>query len=351
MPAYPELAAARAAMASAPALYQPSVFWREASAAIVDDIETHGIERFRSLPTPMGYFVPTWGVPVNGFSTEQVQALSELMRTQFPQAGKAMLGLQQFLSGEMAAQADYRVLLAADDPARLPHLHAFSESTVGTPVGQMVFEGRRFSRSAMNYLLGLAMLKKHLGPALPRVVLEVGGGFGTLGEVLAASGLPNWRYIDIDIPPTSFVAQWYLQQVLGESQVTGWVQTRDRSVLPISELPPATVLAAWQIEQLQGEVDVFVNFISFQEMEPHIVRNYLAQANRLNARWVLLRNLREGKPRRVPGQRHGVDTPILGDDYLAMLPDHTLVERATLPFGYQTVDGFHSELMLLRRRD
>jgi hypothetical protein len=96
---------------------------------------------------------------------------------------------------------------------------------------------------------------------------------------------------------------------------------------------------------------VFVNFISFQEMEPHIVRNYLAQANRLNARWVLLRNLREGKPRRVPGQRHGVDTPILGDDYLAMLPDHTLVERATLPFGYQTVDGFHSELMLLRRRD
>ncbi|MEK8047671.1 putative sugar O-methyltransferase [Ideonella margarita] len=350
MKAYPELAAVRAAMATAPDIYQPSVFWRDASATIVDELCAGGIEHFRSMETPLNYFVPTWGVPVSGFTAEQVQALTGLLARDYPGATKAQLAMAQFLSGESAAQADYRVLKAADDPTRLPHLHTFSESEAGSPVGQMSFEGRRFSRSSMNYLLGLAMLKKHLGAELPRVVLEVGGGFGTLGEVLAASGMPDWRYIDIDIPPTSFVAQWYLEQALGASRVTGWAQTHGQASLHIETLPPASVLAAWQIEQLQGRVDLFVNFISFQEMEPHIVRNYLAQAMRLQARWVLLRNLREGKQKRVPGQRHGVDDPVTGDDYPDMLPGYDVVERATLPFGFKTVDGFHSELTLLRRQ-
>jgi hypothetical protein len=39
--------------------------------------------------------------------------------------------------------------------------------------------------------------------------MEIGGGFGTLGEVMAAGGIENFRYIDLDIPPTSFVAQSY----------------------------------------------------------------------------------------------------------------------------------------------
>jgi hypothetical protein len=92
-----------------------------------------------------------------------------------------------------------------------------------------------------------------------------------------------------------------------------------------------------------------VNFISFQEMEPHIVRNYLGHVTRLGTRWVLLRNLREGKQLRK-NDWVGVDVPILSNDYLAMLPDYELVERNVLPFGYRTVDNFHSELLLLRRR-
>jgi hypothetical protein len=121
--------------------------------------------------------------------------------------------------------------------------------------------------------------------------------------------------------------------------------------LLIEELPPASVLCAWQIEIVRGRVDLFVNFISFQEMEPPIVQNYLAHVSRLNARWVLLRNLREGKQKRGhPDHWVGVETPILGDDYLDMLPEYELVERNVHPFGYRTVDGFHSELLLLRRK-
>jgi len=59
--------------------------------------------------------------------------------------------------------------------------------------------------------------------------------------------------------------------------------------------------------------------------------------------------MREGKNLRKNGVA-GVDKPILGDDYLAMLPEYKLVERNVAPFGYHTVDGFHSELLLLKRK-
>ena len=36
----------------------------------------------------------------------------------------------------------------------------------------------------------------------------------------------------------------------------------------------------------------------------------------------------------------GVERAILGDDYLAMLPEFRLVDRGIFPFGYRTVDRF-----------
>ena len=329
-------------------LYRPTIFWAEASSRIVTELCTYGVEYFRSLPDALGFFVPTYGTPGSGFSVEQSAGLLGWLRREFPQTRKLQLALDQFLSGEMSAVADYRVLLAADDPRRLPHLHTFSESTVGEPVEHFEFDGRGFSRSSLNYMLGLALLKKHLHGDVPRTVLEIGGGFGTLGEVLSSAGIDGLHYIDIDIPPTSFVAQYYLGEVLGKERVATYAQTHDRASIEIISLPQAAVLCSWQIEKLQGQVDLFVNFISFQEMEPHIVKNYLSHVRRLGTRWVLLRNLREGK-QLWKNDSVGVEKPILGDDYLAMLREYGLVERNVRPFGYRTVDGYHSELLLLRR--
>jgi putative sugar O-methyltransferase len=228
-------------------------------------------------------------------------------------------------------------------------LHEFSESTFGKPIEHFELGGRRFSRSSLHYSLGLTLLKKHLGNEVPRRVLEIGGGFGTLGEILAQSGIDDLRYIDVDIPPISFIAQCYLQHVLGEERVATYAQSRERSSIEIDSLPTASVLPAWQIEKLVPSIDLFVNFISFQEMEPHIVRNYLSHVRRLGAKLILLRNLREGQ-RLASQHAYGVETPIRSDDYLEMLPEYELVERSVLPFGFETVDGFHSELQLLRQR-
>lgn len=346
---YSELTRAREDMQAQSELYRPTVFWDEAAARIVTELSAYGAGRLRSLPSSPYFFAPTYGIP-GSFTIEQAESLRAWFRQQFPEDKKPQLALNQFVSGEMSALADYRVLLAADDPQRLPYLHTFSESSYGEPLEHFEFDGRRFSRSSLNYLLGLSLLKKHLRGDALRTVLEIGGGFGTLGEILSSAGIAELRYIDIDIPPMSFVAQSYLSEVVGKENVATYAQTRDEASIDISALPPVSVLCSWQIERLRGQVDLFVNFISFQEMEPPVVRNYLGHVGRLGARWVLLRNIREGMIARRENDSFGVHTPLKSDDYPGMLPGYELVERNVLPFGYRTVDGFHSELLLLRRK-
>lgn len=346
---YPELTMARRDMLIQSALYRPTAFWDEASSCIVSELQLTGVNRFRSTETALDFFVPTYGSPGGSFSLEQNHGMREWLQTRYPQDIKPQLTTASFLNGQMSATADYRVLKAADNPEHLPYLHKFSESKYGEPVEHFEFDGRWFSRSSLNYLLGLALLKKHMHGDVPRIVLEIGGGFGTLGEVLSSSGIDGLRYIDIDIPPMNFVAQHYLGALLGEEHLATYAQTAHIDSIQIDALPQTSALCSWQIEKLQGQVDLFVNFISFQEMEPHIVKNYLGHVTRLGARWILLRNMREGKQLRRHGSV-GVDTPILGDDYVAMLPEYELVERNVIPFGFQTVDGFHSELFLLKRK-
>jgi len=146
------------------------------------------------------------------------------------------------------------------------------------------------------------------------------------------------------------VSGYYLAQQPG-IRFCDYRQTRELDRIPVPSAPQQMVLCPWQLPSVEGKIDLFVNFISFQEMEPHVVENYLQHVDRLTARFVLLRNLREGKPVKSEQRKYGVDKPILGSDYDALLPGYELMATNVYPFGYRTVDGFHSELRLYRRRN
>jgi len=328
-------------------IYQPSTFWLNASKAIMTEISEYGLENFRRIKTVLDFFVPTYGSPGIGFSEKQSNTLLASLRKELPGNIKAELTLKFFLTGRLFALADFRVLLASDDKKNQPYLHTFSESNIGNPIEQFNFEGRYFSRSSLNYMLGLAMLKRYLRGELITNVLEIGGGYGSLGEILCNGSLSNFRYIDIDIPPTCYVAQYYLSRLYGEDNIATYANTAAKETISIETLPKLAVLCSWQIEKLVGRIDLFVNFISFQEMEPDIVKNYIEHIIRLKPRWVLLRNMKEGKNISKNGEV-GVISPILGDDYIAMFSDYELIERNIFPFGHKTVDDFNSEILILR---
>ena len=327
-------------MESAPAQYRPTNFWSSGLQAIVDDIDELGIESFRQHESARRMYVPSY--------TNDRQALRRAgnLIDRLPY-GRTLA--DRLVRNTPRAQADYRVLLAADRPGR-PDLSTVSESEHGRPLDQMTFGGRRFSKSMLNYLRGLAFLKRHVDTADLRVVMEIGGGYGTVGEILAAAH-DDTLYIDIDIPPVAYVATWYLQQLLGEEQVFSYDRSRAMDELSIEAISAdyrSAVFCPWQIEQLTGEVDLFVNFISFQEMEPAVVENYANQVARFRPRHVLLRNSRAGKDQAAPGEI-GVIEPVVQADYLRYFADYHLVAADAEVFG-ETFGTFSSEVLLLERR-
>lgn len=328
-------------------LYQPGVFWQEASKDMVEDLAKNGIENFRRLTSSLSYFVPTYAFPGNALSETTVSSLKNwLAAEQLSQKQRDYLN--QLVTGYSAALADYRTLAASEYAVKQqPNLLSFSESHVGNPIEHFNIEGKFYSRSALNYLLGLSFLKKHIDLTTCKRVMEIGGGFGTLGEILHKV-LPEAQYIDIDIPPTLCCSTHYLTQIVGEDKVSSYQEINAEGFTELNKLKSMAILPSWMIEKVTGKIDLFVNFISFQEMEPEIVQNYLNHVKRLGADWVLLRNMREGKQLRSQ-HRVGVDNPILFKDYIAMLDGYELVDNNVIPFGFKTVDGFHSELMLFKK--
>ena len=326
-------------------IYKPSSFWKNASEKIIGEIKEFGIENFRNLNTPLGFFVPTYGTPTNSFTQE----ISDSILEQLEKMGtkKQQLAMEEFLSGYLHALSDYRVFKSSNNESKRPRLKDFSESSYGNPVEHFEFDDKKFSRSSLNYLLGLSFLKSHLGENdTIETVLEIGGGYGTLGEILYKAG--GVKYIDIDIPPISFVAWNYLKSLSDEIEPF----VHEKESVQIDKLKSLSVFNSWDIEKLEGTVDLFVNFISFQEMEPNIVENYLHHVKRLQTKWILLRNIREGKQVKKKEGDLGVEIPIKKGDYIDMMSDmYDLVDTNVIPYGYKTVDGFHSELFLFKRKN
>ena len=168
-------------MEAAHELHKPTAFWRDAAAQIAADLVRDGFDAVRSLPSARAFFVPSYGSPGNSLSPGDIDEIERAVLRVAERGSKAHLTVMDMVGGRAAAMADYRVFLAGDRPDVDPPLRHVSESSVGHPPDQLAVDGRRYSRSMLNYLHGLVFLKQTLGDSHVRSVLEVGGGFGTLG--------------------------------------------------------------------------------------------------------------------------------------------------------------------------
>ena len=332
--------------------YLPTCFWQLGAKGLQQDIEAYGIEKFRSLISALSYFVPTY--LFHGWATlpDKYQEMLSLCESQLKGDHKAILSLQDFLSGEMHARSDFRVFKASEI-LKPPYTENFSESAIGTPIEQFEFDGRHYSRSSLNYLLGLNFLKQHVSDIPIDKVLEIGGGFGSLGEILLSDKRNKTFYLNVDIAPTCLFSTYYLQSVFGQDSIADYATLKAATDLSLDKLASqyrGAVMCPWQLPDLTGELDLFINSISFQEMEPEIVENYLKHITRLNCKYVLLRNLREGKQLATSSNHVGVKKQTKAEDYDTFLPDYEILATNVHPFGYETIDGFHSELRLYKRK-
>lgn len=283
--------------------FHPTSFWGPGLDELMGDLETRGLETFKSWPTAGFWFYPRYGA---GFTNELIDLSYTAVADRLTPGRRAWVAAA--LNGSHEARRDFDALRLTWDQDRWPcDLEGVGESRVGSPYQYYRFTGEDhgWTRPSLNYGLCLAALSRHVVEP-PRRFLEIGGGFGALGEFVLSRD-PEAVYVGVDIPPLLTVSSWYLTQLFGDR-----IQTYDDSVPPTGPIAPASsaVLPNFRLPDLTDDFDVFVNSFSFQEMEPHVVEHYIDLVVARGIRYAVSLNSRLGKPKRTTGNAIGVIEPV-----------------------------------------
>lgn len=321
--------------------FRPTNFWGPGLRELLHDLQERGLEEFKRWPTASFWFYPLYG---DGYSPALSEELLDVARTS--REGVNPGYFRAALSGSRDAWRDHDVASAWWNTERWPFdLRSHGESRVGRPPqafpvtkdDSAVTVGRAYN----NYLLVLAALSQHVD-APPSSFLEIGGGFGALGEILMSRD-ENVRYVDADIPPLLTVASWYLTELVGD-RVTTYLDRPDAGPLTV---PNSGVVPNYRLPDLEEDFEVFVNSFSFQEMEPDVVENYVDLVCGKGIRYAVSLNSREGKQRAAAPGEYGALDPVTSERIAAMFARHGFEVAGRYNDPYVRSAG---ELLVMKRR-
>jgi hypothetical protein len=152
------------------------------------------------------------------------------------------------------------------------------------------------------------------------LIVEIGSGSGKQAVVLKEA-LPDATFVCFDLPLQLFLAYHYARGFMAD-QLVPLEQTQDWTDLSRLQRGKIHFFGNWQVPLVHGlRHDVFWNAASFGEMEPDVVRHYLAQVTP-GARWVYLMQARHGKE--SGRRRGGVERPQTFEDYCSYLDGYEL---------------------------
>lgn len=323
------------------AIYRPTNFWTPGVRSLLDDLEAMGLGSFKSWPSAASWFYPAYG---SGFTNAMIESLFE--RASIVNQSLRKPWFTNALNGSYQAKRDFDAARLTWDHSRWPFdIEGFGESSIGQPKQlYWLTESKRsgLTKPYLNYLLCLAALSRHVD-APPRSFLEIGGGYGALGEILMSRD-PDARYVNLDIPPLLTVSSYYLRALFD-----GRVTVYDEAIADAGPivLSGSACLPNWRVGDVQGRYEVFVNSFSFQEMEPAVVEHYASQVSAKEVPYVVSLNSKLGKPKAGDGQTSGVIDPITSDRIITMFRERGYELLGT--YGDPLVQGA-AELAILRRK-
>ena len=338
-------------MEHADELYSPTKFWESGLNDIISEIKVKGMNNFRSHDSAHFYYVPLYSEKLKSKDNDHIN--NKIIRN-LESVGSGRIGreLNNIINGQTFAISDYKMFMISDKVEQEPLLMNLSESEFGKPYEQFQFHGKLYSKSFLNYLRMVTCLKVHCDTSNIKTVFEIGGGYGTLGEILLKSKKDSF-YLNIDIPPLAMVSSYYLSNVFGRNDILTYEKSRELDCIDIEKIKNdyrGAVICPWQLPILQGEFDLFINSISFQEMEPKIVKNYLQIIQKITKQFILLRSSKFGK-RKVSKDVVGVITPIHNDSIVEMIDKFSLLKRDSFFYGFENpIDEFFSEVMCFERK-
>lgn len=332
-------------MDAAPDMFKPTNFWSSGLPDLINDIEKFGVENFRTHPSAAFFYVPVyasstqrkWGHILTPFANRlPIRKKARLLRR---------------LSRSDRALLDYRMFIATSLKRGLP-VNEVSESDVGGGE-RFTFDGKSYSRSMLNYLRAYNLFNREAENTKLGSILEIGGGYGTLGEILLKANEDGF-YVNIDIPPVAAISTYYLEKVFGAENVLRYSQSRTLETIDLIELKKrykVVVLCPWQLPKLTGQVEMFANFMSFQEMEPDVVRNYIKLVQPLVSDYALMRNSAHGKKVAKGEGDVGVIEQVKNEFIRAEFNEFECVAVDSFVYGEENESrSYQSEVMVLKRR-
>ena len=329
---------------TADSAFKPTNFWSSGLPSIMKDIDELGVQVFRDHPSAAFFYVPVYASKTLRRYGRFILPIADKL----PARKKAKF--MRRLTRSDRALADYRLMLATSVQCGLP-IEDVSESDVGGGE-RFEFDGRSFSRSMLNYMRALNLYRRHADSTKVTSILEIGGGYGTLGEILLKA-VPGGFYVNVDIPPVAAVSTYYLQQVFGAENVLTYTDAEQLAEIDLDALKSrycAIVLCPWQLPKVKGKIDMFANFMSFQEMEPDVVRNYIKLVQPLVKDHVLLRNSAVGKKVAAKRGDIGVMEQVKSNFIQQQFDAFDSVASDAFVFGEENETGtYRSEVCLLKR--
>ena len=334
-------------MEKAEKIYQPTQFWENASKKILSELTTDDdFTNFRNLPFCKSMFATTYQ---HYYYRKNKKIIDTVLKLPFSR--NLFSSIKDYLTGFEQAKQDYRLYLATSSKGD-PDLGSVSESEIGNPEEYFVFDGKRYNNGFLNYLRGINFLKNCVDASFVTSIMEIGGGFGTLGEIYLKTS-PQLFYLNIDIPPVAAVSSYYLSMLFGKDQVFTYDLSREMDCIDIEEISSkyrCAVICPWQLEKVIGRFDLFVNFISFQEMEPKVVKNYVSILQNNIDKYVMIRNSKYGKKIAKNERDIGVVDRVKIDFIIDLFDQFKVIDR-----DYKVYGGYSktkaSEIVVLKHQN
>jgi|GEM_PF-926066 len=112
------------------------------------------------------------------------------------------------------------------------------------------------------------------------VIAEIGGGVGLVGYYLLQRGR-NLVYIDFDLPENLFVASYFLSMAYPEKRILYYKDAQSKIDQSVFSNFDIVLMPNFMVQNLDDlSVDLFVNTISFSEMDYENIVEYMRQIER-----------------------------------------------------------------------
>ena len=324
-------------------LYRPTNYWENYKSRFMAELNELGLHDFRRRK---GSVLRSFGATDLRTKSRIENKLAKLVGSN----GQASNWLQEITgtcSSMLAAPVLRRQLKRSyHNAAELgrscgaPPLEEIQFSMIGNPEERIVVNGTTTTSRMLYYYMRIAFACKYLDFDRVSVMVELGSGSGKSIEIIRKC-FPHLTILLFDIAPQLYVCEQYLKSVF-PGQVVSYRENRQRSSLNDLESGKIYVFGAWHFPLLKhAQVDLFWNCASFQEMEPHVVANYLNIVDQCADSVYLMAKMDGKESANSPGE-HGVLEPVTMEHYQEGLSNHTIVglDDCRLPSGRPMMAGY-----------